>query len=281
MRGDSAAMILTCPNCSTRYFADASTLGDAGRPVRCAACGKTWHATRAHTDEADAAPAAAPTPDPMDVLADLDSEPTSKTKPHVAIRERAARVRQRTRTMAAAAAWAAICGVFAAGLGVAYLFRVDVVRAWPNAASAYAFFGVEANARGLSFVDTSAQTTFEGGRAILVVASTVRNTTGQVRPIPYVRVSLRDGDAQTLYDWVVAIETPELGPQEETRFTALLARPPAEARDLELRFVDDPGADGVDAMGETDGAESIGASDAGGAASSHDAGDHDADGAHH
>jgi predicted Zn finger-like uncharacterized protein len=36
-------MILTCPNCSTRYQADATRFPLAGRKVRCAKCAHVWH----------------------------------------------------------------------------------------------------------------------------------------------------------------------------------------------------------------------------------------------
>src|SRR5215467_14304650 len=36
-------MILTCPNCSTRYQADATKFPLAGRKVRCAKCAHVWH----------------------------------------------------------------------------------------------------------------------------------------------------------------------------------------------------------------------------------------------
>ncbi|HEV2652244.1 MAG TPA: zinc-ribbon domain-containing protein, partial [Rhizomicrobium sp.] len=36
-------MILTCPQCATRYQADAAKFPAAGRSVRCAKCGNVWH----------------------------------------------------------------------------------------------------------------------------------------------------------------------------------------------------------------------------------------------
>src|SRR3569833_3062597 len=36
-------MILTCPQCDTRYQADVSKFPAAGRNVRCAKCGHVWH----------------------------------------------------------------------------------------------------------------------------------------------------------------------------------------------------------------------------------------------
>src|SRR4029077_9499442 len=36
-------MILTCPQCATRFQADAAKFLPAGRTVKCAKCGEVWH----------------------------------------------------------------------------------------------------------------------------------------------------------------------------------------------------------------------------------------------
>ncbi len=36
-------MIITCPSCSSRYPVDAASFAPAGRKVRCAKCGHSWH----------------------------------------------------------------------------------------------------------------------------------------------------------------------------------------------------------------------------------------------
>lgn len=47
-------MIITCPNCSTRFMLEDDQMPDAGRKVRCARCAHVWHA------DANAEPAIAP-----------------------------------------------------------------------------------------------------------------------------------------------------------------------------------------------------------------------------
>lgn len=45
-------MIVTCPNCETRFAVPQSALGTRGRTVRCARCGGKWHQTpESHLDD--------------------------------------------------------------------------------------------------------------------------------------------------------------------------------------------------------------------------------------
>jgi predicted Zn finger-like uncharacterized protein len=42
---DLQTVVITCPNCGTRYQVPYGTIGHAGREVQCAQCTKHWHAT--------------------------------------------------------------------------------------------------------------------------------------------------------------------------------------------------------------------------------------------
>lgn len=68
-------MIITCPDCSTRYSVDPAAIGQTGRSVRCARCGQTWHQEPEAADESPAtAPPPAPPPEP-----EPEPEPESET----------------------------------------------------------------------------------------------------------------------------------------------------------------------------------------------------------
>lgn len=234
-------MILTCPSCSTRYFADAATLGPKGRSVRCAACGHIWQAfAEDDANDRDAATSV----DPLDHLE--ENAPASVAKPtarRTAVDElRAKRHRRsrRARAYVAAGAWSGVAATFLVVLGLAYAFRVDVVRIWPQTASAYAAVGLDTTARGLVFERLVAERSFENGEPVLQISATVRNVTGRELPVPYVRVSLRDAGRGEVFGWTVALEADSLAGHGSTRFTTRVARPPLDAQDMELRFIDEP-----------------------------------------
>src|ERR1700709_396483 len=51
-------MILTCPSCDTRYSVDGAKFPAAGRTVRCAKCGHSWHQPGEAPEPAPEQPAA-------------------------------------------------------------------------------------------------------------------------------------------------------------------------------------------------------------------------------
>jgi predicted Zn finger-like uncharacterized protein len=230
-------MILTCPSCSTRYFADEEGLGLEGRMVRCAACQHTW---RARASDAPAAgldedaddEGLATALDADDPIGELAAPPPSEPK-----------LPERPLAPGALNTRAALIGWAAGGAGVlalvtlAVLFRVEVVGLWPRMASAYAAVGFEVTAEGLVFEGVSAAPGYTDGEPTLTISASVRNTSGRVRAVPPVRIGLYDQDGDEVFSWAVSLSLAELQPRQTARFTAMLAQPPADAQDLELRFL--------------------------------------------
>lgn len=253
-------MILTCPSCGTRYFADANNLGAKGRAVRCASCSHVWRA------KPDAETAAAPPSELNDDIGDISDPDAAIPAPARA----APKAKRRTEgggpkswLQMAAVAWTGL-GVAAAGLiGGAVAFRVDIVEMWPQTASAYAMVGLETVIGGLVFEDVAGEQSFSDGAQVLVVTSTVRNVTGRAQPVPTVRVSLRNAQGDEVLGRMVRLEVDELGPYETTRLRTQIERPPQSALELEMRFVEaeTPAEAAPDVIDASHGASAPGAHD--------------------
>ncbi|MGD2133990.1 MAG: zinc-ribbon domain-containing protein, partial [Maricaulaceae bacterium] len=197
-------MILTCPSCSTRYFAEGANLGPKGRIVRCAACGHTWRAK-----EADAAP---PPPEIDDEDPELEAaletalgedvtevgagEPAADDAPPSAPKTPERPLAPGAPNMRASLIrWGSAGAAVLAGVVLLVIFRVEVVGFWPRAAGVYAAAGFEVTAEGLVFEQIAAEPGYADGEPTLTITAVVRNTTGRPRPVPPVRISLFDQDA--------------------------------------------------------------------------------------
>ncbi|MBO6511786.1 MAG: thioredoxin, partial [Roseibium sp.] len=78
----------------------------------------------------------------------------------------------------------------------------------------------------------------EDGKRVLVVEGSIRNLQEEINPVPAVRLSIRNSDLQEIYAWTVEPRTKSLNGLDETRFRTILADPPGEASDIQVRFVE-------------------------------------------
>ncbi len=230
-------MILTCPNCATRYEADAAKFIPAGRKVRCAKCSHTWHQP-APAPELDEAAAAA-----LDEPANLSVEPSSiASEPLRAPEHRAAIVESRTSLssgwkMGALAGWAALIAVLTILGWGAIKFRQGVVAVWPQTSTFYAAAGMDVNTTGLAFQDVSYRVTSEDDLPILHIKGKVVNITARELEIPAISAALTDDARRELYDWKIKADAKSLAPGKTATFSARVPSPPSGARHVDLKFV--------------------------------------------
>ena len=231
-------MILTCPDCATRYFVDERKLGPIGRTVRCASCGASWRA-RAEDDP----PLELGVATEAKVAARIDSEPLSfkpvdpQDLPAPEL-PRAFRAKQeqkrRARQMAAAGAvWTGLALGFAALMFCAWVFRVDVVRVFPRAAAAYAL--VRVNATGLQFEGVSATPATDDASAVLVQGR-LRNVVTQRAAVPLIRITLLDKQGIRMKQRVIQLDQEGITPGATLPFQARLSDPRAAAADVDVSF---------------------------------------------
>ena len=122
-------------------------------------------------------------------------------------------------------------------LAVALLvWRVDMVRLMPQTAGFYKMVGLEVNLRGVSFRDIKVSTETVEGKEVLVIEGAVVGDTRRSVDLPRLRFSVRDAQGAEIYAWNTVLEQSQLRPGERIQFKSRLASPPAEGRNIDIRF---------------------------------------------
>jgi predicted Zn finger-like uncharacterized protein len=231
-------MILTCTSCGTRYSVDGSKFPAAGRTVRCAKCGHSWHEA-GETAEGEPAPQPAAAPD---VAADApESDPSPSPTRSFAPMSVAAEPRAPLGPkIAAVAGWAGLFAVVLLIVGAAVRYRQDIVSIWPQSAGVYSSLGLHVNASGIDFRQVDYRRENEDGQVVLAVSGVIVNTGSRQLPVPQtVRVTLSDASSHEIYHWSFKPNTTVLAGGQSVPFVTRLASPPAAARHLEVRFAKD------------------------------------------
>jgi predicted Zn finger-like uncharacterized protein len=265
-------MQLACPSCHTAFRVDPAALGAAGRHVRCARCRTTWFArpedavpvmaeavgdssaeNAAAPDAADATaavvlPQVVPWNDTVMVevnpgpplapdapSAGPQGLPAGASRP--AASRASARTRKRMKSSPAQRRLIAAAAAVAAVLFAAVGLRASLVRAIPDLAGLYAAIGLPVNLRGLEF--SKIKTTYEAhdGIPVLVIEGEIVNVTRQVVEVPRLRFALLGDDARELYSWTALMPRSVLPEGESLPFRSRLASPPAEGKQVMVRFL--------------------------------------------
>jgi predicted Zn finger-like uncharacterized protein len=114
--------------------------------------------------------------------------------------------------------------------------RATVVRHFPQTGSLFAALGMPVNLRGLVFKDVVSKTEFHEGAMVLVVEGVIANLTPRTLDVPRLRFSLRNAAGHEVYAWTALPTRPQLGSGDGLAFRTRLASPPAEGRDVIVRF---------------------------------------------
>jgi predicted Zn finger-like uncharacterized protein len=255
-------MLIVCPTCATSYQIEPAALGADGRSVRCSRCRTVWFTAGAlepdgdwpqnrdesaadeagwteaastvieHSPEpADGAPPLAPTLDGMAPIGtvgvgeDIDSFAARRAR-------RLELMRRRRWQPNLVAIILTLLIVNAALIG----WRTEIVRLLPQTASLFAAIGLSVNLRGLRFDNVTTARDLQEDVTVLVVEGIIANTTVAPVEVPRLRLAVRNGSGSEIYTWTALPDRSILGPGETQPFRSRLASPPADGRDVVVRF---------------------------------------------
>ncbi|MDQ8730579.1 MJ0042-type zinc finger domain-containing protein [Bradyrhizobium sp. LHD-71] len=265
-------MNIVCPNCGTSYDVEASTLGAAGRTVRCVRCRETWHARvqdlgRANAlvhvdgDRAGAHEAAVasdlPPPSVDHLLPQIESPPLvhdgapapdwtgrhrgdANSAPSRPGQTRAGRLRQFAfgsgRARGLSFSPATTIAAMAALVLALIIWRNDVVRLLPQTAAFFQATGLGVNLRNLTFEDVKISTETVSGQRVYVIEGAIAATSRKAVEIPRLRFVVQDANGADIYAWNSVVDQAAIRPGEKIAFKSRLASPPTEAHSIIVRF---------------------------------------------
>ena len=220
-------MILTCPNCSTKYLVDPAALGVDGRRVRCARCRHIW-LQEPEVRIADVPPVAPP-PD----QAERAVRPPNLPATFEQLRQRSLRV---------VAGWVVLAVVIVGLLTAGFLGRRHIVAFWPPAIELYDSLGIAVAddggeaifGEGLAVEDLWHDRVVEGDGEVLVIHGRLINRADVARPVPPLRVRLTDADGEIHHEWTFSVGRERLEPGESVGFDTSLRNPERTVTLLEI-----------------------------------------------
>ena len=257
-------MILTCPECSTRYLTKENAIGANGRTVRCVKCDTTWFVA-ADFDElalrdnqqadhveaiAPVSVAAASAAKITDIPPDIPSgtpESAAHENPtmpetvgaHVEMRDKADNLKRKRRLRTVGLIWAIPLLILVAAAILGYIFRQEIVNRAPVTATIYKSLGIPVTLSGLNIEDPITRSALINGQPVLVVNGAVRNITAKLQPIPPLKLSLHNPKGDMVATWVVEIEPQNIGKNERVAFVSEYPNPPIDAVKLSYEFIND------------------------------------------
>ncbi|MBO9589937.1 zinc-ribbon domain-containing protein [Devosia sp.] len=267
----AGAMIITCPNCQTKYQVTYEAIGSAGRKVQCASCHQSWQQSALPDPKPDLklVPPADPESDRLfesmaeealdaaieaeeKTIVDVEPRVIEPVEPRPAKkRETAAEMRARQKALsrrqtamvsrlplARMRRYARVVGAvgLAGILGIAYFGRVQIVERNPDLAGLYEAVGLGVNVVGLELSHLQSTRGLSEGKEVLVVSAQLVGLMPNPVPVPPVLVSLLDDTGHTIYEWSVTPRIRDLMAGERATLDTRLPLPPGEAVKVRLTF---------------------------------------------
>lgn len=221
-------MILTCPNCSSRFLLSAQALAPEGRRVKCSSCDEEWFEL----------------PDPDELLDNIENEieeiPES-VKPlpegsYVPALQDEMGHEAKPSTKANIMGYVGAFMVFVLSLGVLVFVKEPVMKLWPPSAAFYETLGVSVNAPGEGLVFDRVKANLDQSGRILIQGSVI-NITKDEQALPSIEASVRDEAGDVIESTVIHPPHKTMKGETTLPFQTMYGGDTSNADHVQLRFV--------------------------------------------
>lgn len=233
-------MILTCPQCATRFAVSPVLFAQGVRPVRCGRCAHQWDVDLLAVVEEQPSPtlptpqetesvAVPPEPDPP-LFKEATPPPRRRIRPGF------------LRRMALGASVAAF--VLACGLALATPQGRAVITTMVQRTAAALYRGADSlmlrwlPEGGFTFENVNAGLRAEPQGDALVVEGVILNTRGFPRNVPELTLTALDGKGMVIKTWHLPAQQPRLDAHQRLRFRYVLAPPEGAFATINLNVGD-------------------------------------------
>jgi predicted Zn finger-like uncharacterized protein len=215
-------MILSCPDCGSRFAVDPAKLEPDGRRVKCGKCAHVWFESPPESPDEDEAP------EPLR-LTPLDPEEQA-----IVPAGNLPAVRRGRAGFSARTAWIVVGVLLAAVVAVLWFARGPIAIAWPPAEKVYASAGISVFPPPGEGLEIEFNARAEAGA--LSLNGEVINISDDVRDVPTLHVLITDEAGGTLKTWAFNPETRRLGPGERVAFSTETREIPERAANVSISF---------------------------------------------
>jgi predicted Zn finger-like uncharacterized protein len=231
-QSDSSCMILTCPECSTRYVVDPVAIGASGRTVRCSRCGHSWNEPPPD-DLPRSVPPRLPPMDSFDIRgrgeAGRRRSPRGTNLPALP---------QAAKSRAPALLWILVVTVFIGAVGATIWQRDLIMERLPATRLVFDLVGLgpDPPGAGLQLLDVSSKAATRDGKRVISISGFVANISGTARDVPEMVGLLYDGKGKIIHQWRFSAPSPRLLIKERVPFSTELVDPPTDGARVNVTF---------------------------------------------
>ncbi|MGB4106890.1 MAG: zinc-ribbon domain-containing protein [Alphaproteobacteria bacterium] len=222
-------MILTCPQCATRYLLPAHTLAPEGRRVKCSSCKEVWFQLP------DTSEIETPRSDFDEIPHGVRPLPEGANLPTLQEEEQLP-----PDPRARAAGYAAAAAVFFAIFGGLLLLQGPIIKNWPFSKSFYAMLGHEFTVpgQGLAFDALAVQAASDSAGEKILITGKIVNPSEKGESVPMIEAQMVSAQGEVLERWVIRPPAPEIAAQADLSFsTDYLIATPGTAHTVSLHFI--------------------------------------------